>query len=96
MKTSELVPADQLIKWVRHAANGRGSVGGDDIKPDTDLLARGILDSQGFIDLLMFIESTYGCNIELLDVDPAQFSTINGLCELATQQNSQNGQLGEV
>jgi acyl carrier protein len=58
------------------------------IEPDTDLLATGILDSMALVDLLNFIETKYGCRVNLLDADPAQFSTIRGLCELAAKQDS--------
>lgn len=84
MRTAGFELADQLIKQIRQTNNGRTSLN-TEIEPDTDLLTTGILDSMGFIELLMFMETEYGYKIDLLDADPAQFSTIKGLCELASK-----------
>jgi acyl carrier protein len=73
---------DQLIERIRRNINGKTSVN-TEIEPDTDLLTAGILDSVGFVELLMFMETEYGYKVDLIDVDPGQFSTIKGLCELA-------------
>jgi acyl carrier protein len=84
VRTAGFELADQLIKQIRQTNNGRTSLN-TEIEPDTDLLTTGILDSMGFIELLMFMETEYGYKIDLLDADPAQFSTIKGLCELASK-----------
>lgn len=74
--------ADRLIEQIRRNTTSKISVN-TEITPGTDLLTAGILDSIGFVELLMSIETEYGYQIDLVDADPAQFSTINGLCELA-------------
>ena len=81
-ETAEFELADRLIKQIRKSNTGRTSVD-TEIEPDTDLLTTGILDSMGFVELLILMETEYGYKIDLLDADPAQFSTIKGLCELA-------------
>jgi acyl carrier protein len=73
---------DRLIEQIRRKANGKIS-DNTEIELGTDLLTAGILDSIGFVELLMFIETEYGYQIDLVNADPAQFTTINGLCELA-------------
>jgi acyl carrier protein len=85
--TAEFELADQLIKQIRGNNNGRTSVN-TEIEPDTDLLTTGILDSMGLVELLIFMESEYGYKIDLIDADPEQFSTIKGLCELASKSGS--------
>lgn len=79
---------DLVINWVRSNHRPGNSPNGD-ISPDTDLIASGMLDSFGFIDLIVFMESQSGCRIDLTDVDPNDFCVVKGLCRIAlrSQQN---------
>lgn len=79
---------DLVINWVRSNHRPGNSPNGD-ISPETDLIASGMLDSFGFIDLIVFMESQSGCRIDLTDVDPNDFSIVKGLCRIAlrSQQN---------
>lgn len=79
---------DLVINWVRSNHRPGNSPNGD-ISPETDLIASGMLDSFGFIDLIVFIESQSGCRIDLTDVDPSEFCIVKGLCRitLRSQQN---------
>jgi len=56
-------------------------------------MASGLLDSFGFIDLLLFIESQSGTKIDLMDVDPSQFVVVKGLCNIALANS--NNDLGQ-
>jgi amino acid adenylation domain-containing protein len=78
----EVELGDQLMEWVWKNSLIRGSTSGD-IAPDTDLIASGLLDSLGLIELLAFIESEGGYRVDLADVDPRELSTVQGLCRLA-------------
>lgn len=88
MATSEAQLVDLVINWVRsnhrpgHSRNG-------EISSDTDLIASGLLDSFGFIDLIVFIETQSGCKIDLMDADPNEFCIVKGLCQiiLRSRQN---------
>ncbi len=84
--TTEFELADHLIERIRRQTNGMVS-GNTEIKPETDLLTSGILDPTDFIELPLFMETEYGYKIDLVDADPAQFSTIKGLCELAKKDS---------
>lgn len=88
MATSEAQLVDLVINWVRSNHRPGNSRNGK-ISPDTDLIASGLLDSFGFIDLIVFIESQSGCRIDLTDVDPNEFCVVKGLCQiiLRSQQN---------
>ena len=44
-----------------------------------DLIASGALDSMAFIELLVHIESITGEKIDLGELDPSEFTTIDGL-----------------
>jgi len=88
MAMSETQLVDLVINWVRgNHRPGNSRNGG--ISADTDLIASGLLDSFGFIDLIVFIESQSGCKIELTDVDPSEFCVVKGLCRI-TLRNQHN------
>ena len=82
MPISEAELTDRVIAWVRQNKQISNAAGGE-ITPDTDLLASGLLDSLGFIELITFIESLDGCGVDLTDVDPGDFAMVRGLCKLA-------------
>ena len=53
------------------------------LETDTDLLTTGILDSIGFIELLTYLETELGYQIDLATADPQEFTSIKGLCRFA-------------
>ena len=73
----------QLVRtWVRgnsRAPNAREMA----IADDTDLLATGLLDSLGFVELLAYVEQTTGRQVDLSDADPSEFTTVQGFCRHA-------------
>ena len=73
---------DLAVRWVKQnmQTNGHRHV---ELTGDTDLMETGLLDSVGFVELIVFIESQTGCNIDLTDADPSEFTTVNGLCSIA-------------
>jgi acyl carrier protein len=73
---------DLIIKWVRKNAqtNGNGQV---EFTRHTNLMESGLLDSIGFVELIVFMEGQTGCNIDLTDVDPSEFTTVEGLSRIA-------------
>jgi acyl carrier protein len=81
---------DLIIKWVREHRQP-GKVSDDEINEYTDLMAAGLLDSFGFIDLLLYIEIQNGVKIDLNDVDPSKFTVVMGLCSIALENRNHNG-----
>jgi len=73
---------DLIINWVREnrGTNGAAHV---EISADTDLIAAGLLDSLGVVDLFMFIESLIGFKVDLADVDLSEFSVPKSLSRVA-------------
>jgi acyl carrier protein len=82
---SEAELTERVVEWIRQNGQTTDS-SGREIAPDTDLLASGLLDSLGFIDLIAFIEEQDGCRVDLTDVDPDDFSRVKGLCRLALRK----------
>ncbi len=74
-----------LIDWIN--ANKRTS-NHVDISADTELLGSGILDSFGFLDLIVHVESKTGLQIDLADADPDEFAVVRGLCNLALKNQA--------
>ena len=69
-----------VTRWVlQNSPDPLGGAGS--VTPETDVLASGLLDSLGLMNLVAYIESVARCLIDLqLDEDLAEFSTIRGLC----------------
>jgi acyl carrier protein len=78
----ELEVVDLVVHWVKKnmQTNGNRRI---EVGADTDLMESGVLDSIGFVELIVFIETHIGCNVDLTDVDPSEFTTVNGLCRIA-------------
>ena len=49
------------------------------LQDETDLIASGWLDSMGFVELIIYLQSAIGKEIDLSDLDPLDFASIRGL-----------------
>ena len=75
------------LKWVEeNNRNPEEASGG--VEGSTDLLATGVLDSIGFIELLTFLENEASCTIDLAELDPEDFVTVEGLCRQALKNGT--------
>jgi acyl carrier protein len=74
---------DLIIKWIKQDRQTTG-FGVLHITPDTDLIESGLLDSSGFIELILFLESHIDCQIDLTQVDPSEFAVIRNLSRIAS------------
>jgi acyl carrier protein len=69
---------DVLIEYVqKELANGREG----DIQPDDDLLANGVIDSLGILQLVQFVEQKFSFQIPDEDVVIDNFRSITALTE---------------
>ncbi|MDP9353098.1 MAG: acyl carrier protein [Chloroflexota bacterium] len=50
-----------------------------EIEGDTSLLGEGILDSTGGLEMVLFLESHFGIDVEEDDVVPDNFDSLNAL-----------------
>jgi acyl carrier protein len=69
------------------ASNALGNGGA--IGPDDDLLADGVIDSMGVMELVSFIEDDLGVQVDDSEIVPENFRSIRALTEFATSK--QNG-----
>ena len=51
----------------------------DSLKEDTSFLESGIIDSTGILELVMFIEETYGINVEDDEIVPENLDSISNV-----------------
>ena len=51
----------------------------DSLKEDTSFLESGIIDSTGILELVMFIEETYGINVEDDEIIPENLDSISNV-----------------
>ena len=79
---------DLVIGWVKQNQQANASSRDVEIDGNTDLLLSGLIDSFGFVDLVLYIESLDGCRVDLTDADPSEFTVIKGLCRIALRSLS--------
>ncbi|HLZ23799.1 MAG TPA: acyl carrier protein [Ktedonobacterales bacterium] len=56
---------------------------------DESLLERGIVDSTGVLELVLFAEETYDITVDSADLLPENFDSINSLTRYVAQRMSQ-------
>ena len=52
---------------------------GDTLKEDTSFLEEGIIDSTGILELVMFLEETYGIKVEDSELIPENFDSLDNI-----------------
>ncbi len=56
------------------------------LEPDEDLLRSGVIDSMALMDLVLFLEKTFGIEVEEEDLVPENFQSLNSIVEYAEQK----------
>ena len=88
MSVSDLERLIQSVtSWVK---NKSAELNTDDVEinPQTDLLSNGLLDSLAFIELIAYIEEGTGAQIDLMEIDLEEFTTIEGMCQFSLRDDS--------
>jgi acyl carrier protein len=71
---------ESIDRWIRRTRDAAHSVP-IEMTEETDLIASGIVDSLGFIELMLYLETITEEKIDLNDADPKDFTTMRGLCK---------------
>jgi len=61
------------------------------ITPTTQLISEGYLDSLGFVDLVAYLEQTVDGEIDLMELEEDQLTTLAGLCAAAAAASGNPG-----
>jgi acyl carrier protein len=63
---------------------------GRDVRDDTDLFDTGLIDSYGFIELVKFLEQTYGIALSVDDLASREMATLEGITRLVADKRPAN------
>jgi len=80
-----------LVDWLDdnyHFGDAESLIGGDD---DKSFLQNGILSSLGFVELLLFLEKSFGVRIERKDISPANFDSLRKIMSYVLAMPSYRG-----
>ena len=64
----------------------QGFVSGGQLKDDEDIFAGGFVNSLFAMELVTFVETTFGVTIENEDLDIENFNTVDHLCALVDRK----------
>ena len=74
---------DQIRNYLlTHAADGDVS----EIADDESLLEAGVIDSAGMVDLIAFLEGTFGITIDEDDMIPENFDSLTAIAAYVTDK----------
>lgn len=76
------ITMDEIKQKVRDFILAEIRKRGGDIDPskmEENLIESGIIDSFGFLELLMSIEQEFNAQINFTELDPSEFTTLEGL-----------------
>lgn len=59
-----------------------------ELDDDASLVATGIVDATGVLELMLFVEDAYGIQVGDLDLDPENFDSINSITYYIARQLS--------
>ncbi|MCB9885704.1 MAG: acyl carrier protein [Planctomycetes bacterium] len=71
---SETEHRRQLRDWIKNRSRQEGAGA---ITDDTAILEEGILSSLDIVELVLFIESLRGSDVDLESIDPEAFTSVN-------------------
>jgi acyl carrier protein len=56
------------------------------LEGDTSFLESGVIDSTGFLELIMFLETTYGIKVASEEMIPANLDSINRVAQFVARK----------
>ena len=62
--------------------------GGFDLSDDVSFLDEGVVDSTGTLELVMFVEETFGIEVGDNEIEPENFDSVNKLAAYITRKGS--------
>jgi len=71
---------DGLLRFLRTIQKPSRSV--DRLGDEEGLLAVGLIDSLAILQIVLYLEETYGIDFSVVGVDPEHFGTIGGILDL--------------
>ena len=75
---------DGLVRFVRTIQKPNASV--EILRDHEGLAAVGLIDSLAILQIVMYLEDTYGIDFSVTGVDPEQLGTIGGILDLIERE----------
>lgn len=72
-----------ILSHVESELHARGLTA-DSVPDDYDLLAEGVIDSFGFLELIVVLEASVGSDLDLAQLDPADLTVVGRLASFAS------------
>jgi acyl carrier protein len=72
-----MIVKEQICQFL--AENFLFSSNGFELGDDVSLLEEGVIDSTGVLELVMFVEESFGLQVPDEEIVPANFDTVNNL-----------------
>ncbi|GGP76092.1 acyl carrier protein [Saccharothrix coeruleofusca] len=82
--TKQVVSYDEVHQQVREYV--LGLVGVSELDGDRELITEHVVDSVAAIQMVDFVERTFGIEVEDEDLELANFNTVNGLTRLVAEK----------
>lgn len=78
-----------IEEQIKHyiARNFLFSDNGDAVAEDASFLEEGIVDSTGVLELVLFVEETFGVTVEDEEIVPGNFDSVNRLATYIRQKS---------
>ena len=70
---------ESIEAWIRAWLNTRRNTDLSDLSREEDLVANGVIDSLGMIELIATVEAEYNIELGAADLQRADFVTLRGL-----------------
>ncbi|MET1083642.1 MAG: hypothetical protein ABWY12_11425 [Burkholderiales bacterium] len=75
---------EELIRFVRTIQKPNSSI--ENLDDGERLLAVGLIDSLAILQIVLYLEDTYGMDFSVFGVDPDRLGTIGGILDLIEQE----------
>jgi acyl carrier protein len=62
----------------------------EELAGDFNLMQSGLLDSMGFVDLVAQVENEFDVQMDLMDLDPSQFTSLSGFVSRVAASREQS------
>jgi len=59
------------------------------IEPDTDLVGEGVVDSTAFMELVLWLEESFGVSVDVGDLTPENFGTVRNMVEYVERRQAE-------
>ncbi len=75
-----------LAEFLSNQATAGGVYEADDLADDFDVLEAGLIDSLGFLGLMLVMQESFGGEIDFDTLDPEEMTIVGPLCRFVAAQ----------